>query len=104
MPERCGDVLFQDRPFALGADMNPFVKAITPLPDYRLLVEFENGERRVFDLTAYLDKGVFTQLRDPARFRLARVVAGSIEWPGEIDLSYDTIYLRSQPAAEAAAA
>lgn len=104
MPERCGDVLFQDRPFALGADMNPFVKAITPLTDYRLLVEFENGERRVFDLTAYLDKGVFTQLRDPARFRLARVVAGSIEWPGEIDLSYDTIYLRSQPAAEAAAA
>ncbi len=84
--------------------MNPYVKNLTPLADYRLLVEFENGERRVFDLTPYLGKGVFTQLRDPARFRLARVVAGSIEWPGEIDLSYDTIYMQSQPAAVASAA
>ena len=84
--------------------MNPYVKHLTPLADYRLLVKFENGERRIFDLTPYLDKGVFMQLRDPARFRLARVVAGSIEWPGEIDLSYDTIYMQSQPAADAAAA
>ncbi|MDP2835310.1 MAG: DUF2442 domain-containing protein [Pseudomonadota bacterium] len=84
--------------------MSPFVKAITPLADYRLLVTFENAERRVFDLTPYLDKGVFQQLRDPARFRQARVVVGSIEWPGEVDLSYDTIYLTSQPVLEAAAA
>lgn len=82
----------------------PYLKAISALPNYRLLVEFENGDRRIFDHTSYLNKGVFTQLRDPARFRLARVVAGSIEWPGEIDLSYDTIYLRSQPLADAAAA
>ncbi len=84
--------------------MNPYVKHLIPLADYRLLVEFENGERRVFDLSPYLDKGVFVQLRDPARFKLARVVTGSIEWPGEIDLSYDTIYLQSQPASDAAAA
>jgi hypothetical protein len=73
---------------ALRPDMNPYVKAITPLADYRPLVEFGNGERRVFDLT----------------FRLARVVAGSIDWPGEIDLCYDTIYMQSQPAVDAVAA
>ena len=30
-------------------------------------------------------------------FGLAKAVAGSVEWPGEIDLSYDTLYLKSQP-------
>ena len=27
----------------------------------------------------------------------AQVVDGSVEWPGEIDLSFDTLYLRSVP-------
>jgi len=31
------------------------------------------------------------------------VVAGSVEWPGEVDLSYDTLYLESKPVAHAEA-
>lgn len=76
--------------------MNPCVKTVTPLPEYRLLLSFENGEERLFDLKPYLDKGVFIRLRNPSAFKLAKVVAGSVEWPGEIDLSYDTLYLGSQ--------
>jgi hypothetical protein len=40
-------------------------------------------------------------LRDSPDFERAQVVDGSVEWPGEIDLSYDTLYQRSvavQPA------
>ncbi len=76
--------------------MNPYVKTVTPLPEYRLLLGFENGEERLFDLKPYLDKGVFIRLRNSSAFKLAKVVAGSVEWPGEIDLSYDTLYLGSQ--------
>lgn len=36
---------------------------------------------------------MFRLLKDEARFASARVVAGSVEWPGEIDLSYDTLYV-----------
>jgi hypothetical protein len=32
------------------------------------------------------------------------VVAGSVEWPGEIDLSYDTLYLESKPFVQTEAA
>lgn len=78
--------------------MNPYVKNLTPLPDYCLLLNFENGETRIFDATPYLEKGVFQRIRHPGLFGLAKVVAGSVEWPGEIDLSYDTLYLESQPA------
>ena len=80
--------------------MNPYVKDLTPLPNYRLLLSFENGETRIFDAAPYLEKGVFQRIRHPGLFGLAKVVAGSVEWPGEIDLSYDTLYLESQPATQ----
>ena len=37
------------------------------------------------------------RLRDLAVFRGVRMVAGSIEWPGGMDLSYDTLYLGGVP-------
>ena len=83
--------------------MNPYVKAVHPLDDYRLDILFENGERRVFDMKPYLQRGVFVRLQNRAAFQAARVVAGSVEWPGELDLSYDTLYLESQPITSPAA-
>ena len=77
--------------------MNPWVRRVRPLEEYRLEVTFENGEQRLFDVKPYLQKGVFVRLQNRATFRAARVVAGSVEWPGELDLSYDTLYLESRP-------
>ena len=77
--------------------MNPQVTRLTPHGNHRLLLEFSNGEMRLFDLTPWLDKGVFRALRDSPEFAQAEVVDGSVEWPGEIDLSFDTLYLRSVP-------
>ena len=77
--------------------MNPHVRSVRALDDYRLAVSFENGERRVFDAKPYLSRGIFVQLQDRSLFQAARVVAGSVEWPGGLDLSYDTLYLESHP-------
>ena len=80
--------------------MNPYVKQVRPLEDYELELIFENGEQRIFDVKPYLKRGVFVRLQNRATFLQAvRVVAGSVEWPGELDLSYDTLYLESQPTA-----
>jgi hypothetical protein len=78
--------------------MNPYVKSVQPLDDYKLALEFENGEHRIFDLKPYLEKSVFKRLKNTALFKTARVVAGSVEWGSEIDLSYDTLYLESRVA------
>ena len=83
--------------------MNPYVTSVRPLDDSRLEIVFENGERRVFDAKPYLYRGVFVRLQNRALFEAAQVVAGSIEWPGGLDLSYDTLYLESQPMINAAA-
>jgi len=76
--------------------VNPYVKQVYPLTDYRLEIVFENGERRIFDVKPYLQRGVFVRLQTRAAFQAARVVAGSVEWPGGLDLSYDTLYLEGQ--------
>ncbi len=76
--------------------MNPYVKSIQFKDDYCLLLTFENGEKRIFDLKPYFDKPVFARLKNVALFKTARVVSGSVEWQGEIDLSYDTLYLESK--------
>ena len=84
--------------------MNPYVKNVHPLDDYRLEILFENGEVRVFDVKPYMQRGVFVRLRDPAIFQTARVVAGSVECPAEVDFSYDTLYVESRPVTPAESA
>lgn len=76
--------------------MNPYVKSVKPQEDYFLLLTFENGEKRIFDLKPYLDKPVFAKLRNYTLFKTIRVVSGSVEWQGDVDLSYDTLYLESK--------
>lgn len=84
--------------------MNPYVVRAYPLDDYRLDLVFENGERRIFDVKPYFQRGIFSQLQNKATFQAVRVVAGSVEWPGELDLSYDSLYIESQPMATPAGA
>jgi len=78
--------------------LNPYVRHVRPREDYCLELEFENGEHRIFDVRPYLQRGGFARLQNVTLFRAARVVAGSVEWPGGIDLSYDTLYVESTSA------
>ena len=56
--------------------MNPYVKSVKPQDDYCLLLTFENGEKRIFDLKPYFDKPVFARLKNIALFKTVRVVSG----------------------------
>jgi hypothetical protein len=76
--------------------MNPYLKNVKPLKNYQLMLWFDNGEQKLFDLKPYLNKGIFHQLQNPAIFASARVVSGSIEWSSGLDLSYDTLYLEAK--------
>ena len=76
--------------------MNPYIKQVKPLENYYLKLWFENEEQKIFDLKPYLNKGIFNQLKNVSLFTSAQVVAGSVEWPNGLDLSYDTLYLESQ--------
>ena len=80
--------------------MNPYVKKVKPIENYCLMLWFDNEEQKIFDLKPYLNKGIFSQLKNLSLFTSARVVAGSVEWPNGLDLSYNTLYLESLTAIE----
>lgn len=67
--------------------------------DYRLELSFNTGETRVFDVGPYLDKGIFTELRDPSYFRSVRLAFGSIAWPNEQDFGPESLYVESRAEA-----
>ena len=73
--------------------MNPRVKDVKPNPDHTLTLVFDNGERKVFDVKPYLDKGIFKELRNLKIFNAVRPFLGSIEWPNGQDFCPDTLYL-----------
>ena len=55
--------------------MNPYVKDVRPLDNYQLELTFENDEQRLFDVSPYLQRGIFVRLQDRITFQAARVVA-----------------------------
>jgi hypothetical protein len=73
--------------------MNPALESVQPLPDYKLQIKFENGEEKLFDVSPFLDKGIFTELKDQAYFKRVKLGFSSVEWPNEQDFSKDTLYL-----------
>ena len=73
------------------------VVRVLPREDYKLEIEFSTGEVRLFDVRPYLDKGVFTQLKDRALFARAYVAFDTVCWPNELDIAPETLYVQSVP-------
>ena len=71
------------------------VTSVAVLPDYGLLLTFNHGQQRRFDMRPYLAYPVFRPLENPAYFALARVDYGTVTWPGDIDIAPETLYARS---------
>jgi Protein of unknown function (DUF2442) len=70
------------------------VTAVQALDDYHLKVVFNTGHIKFFDCTPYLNRGVFTKLRDPALFRQAYVAYDTVCWPGNLDIAPETLFDR----------
>ena len=73
------------------------VVKVVAKPDFRLFLEFENGEKRVFDMTPYMNKKPFSVLKGSHFFINAAVDYGTVVWPGNIDIAPETLYDKSQP-------
>ena len=65
--------------------------------DFSLLLQFENGEKRRFDMLNYLDQKPWIRLKSSDRFFGAFVQNGTVTWPGNIDIDPETLYELSVP-------
>jgi hypothetical protein len=78
-----------------GSPLGPRVSAVSPIKDYRLVLTFDNGEKRVFDAKPLFSLTAFRQLKNKSFFDSVKVAYGSVLWPNEIDYCPDTLYAES---------
>src|SRR3990172_4041818 len=65
------------------------------LTGYRLELTFDNGQSGVVDLSSLAGQGVFAAWEKPGVFEQVSFTSdGAVEWPGELDLCPDALYLR----------
>lgn len=76
--------------------MTPKVVEVIPREDFTLLLSFANGERKIFDVSPYLNRGIFKELADFSYFGRVKPFFGGVGWPHEQDFSADTLYLESK--------
>ena len=68
---------------------------LNPRPEFRLFLRFDDGMSGEVDLTDLAGRGVFAAWTGSGVFDQARITeVGAVEWPGEIDLCPDALYMR----------
>jgi Protein of unknown function (DUF2442) len=83
---------------ALNLEIPELVR-VTPIIPSDLLLGYSDGSLRMFACAPYLDRGVFSRLKDATLFCQAHVAHGTVCWPGAIDIAPETLFLRSVQAA-----
>ena len=69
---------------------------VEPLKDYKLLLTFNNNEKKIKDMKPYLDKGVFKKLKNINFFNTVEIKFGTISWCENIDMCADSLYDTSE--------
>ena len=64
---------------------------------YGLLLVFENGERRRFDMTPCLEQKPWNRIQSRSLFEQVFIEHGTVAWPGNIDVAPETLYELSVP-------
>jgi len=73
---------------------------IKPLPGWKLEVTFQDGLQGLYDMSASIGKGVFSPLKDPAKFNQVHIGAyGQIAWSEEMEICADAVYKQLTPKA-----
>lgn len=72
------------------------IKKVEVLSDYRLLLTFDNEEKKIKDMKPYLNKGIFQKLKDKDFFDKVKISYSSISWGDQIDMCADSLYETSE--------
>ncbi len=78
--------------------LRPTAKTVSALPDYKLRIQFDNGEVKIFDVKPYIKGNWYGELKDAAYFKSVAANGYSVEWANGQDLCPDELYYGSIPA------
>ena len=69
--------------------LSPKIKSVETIDDHTLLVEFDNAQKREYDVAPLLKRELFAPLRNPTLFKSVQVEQGgyAVVWNRDIDIS-----------------
>ena len=68
---------------------------VKPMGGFRLFLKFNDGVSGLVDLSSLAGRGVFSSWLEEGCFEKVRITGeGALEWPGEMDLCPDSLYMR----------
>ena len=76
--------------------MIPDVTEFKIIADYKIKIVLSNGKSGIFCVKPYLEKGIFTELKDYNYFKNAKLEYGTICWAHGQDFSPETIETRME--------
>ena len=71
----------------------PEVRHVKTAEDHLLLLTFENGGTKSYDMAHLFNKGVYKKLKHPIIFNKAKVKNGTVTWPFDLDIAPEELYL-----------
>ncbi len=75
--------------------LRPTAKTVKPIENYRLLINFDNGEERIFDVKPYIKGAWYGELEDPNYFKSVLTDGFTVIWPNGQDICPDELYYSS---------
>ena len=75
--------------------LRPTAIEVTPLENYNLLIKFDNGEKKVFDVKPYISGSWYEELSNKSYFRAVMVDGFTVVWPNGQDICPDDLYCLS---------
>lgn len=86
----------------IGDDMFHKVKSVRPLPDYKLMVQFAEGQTKIYDVKPIMKRfDTFRAFKEtPELFYEVKVGIGGygVIWNDDIDLSCDELFEKGERA------
>ncbi len=74
----------------------PKITDVKPLDGYKLLLLYDNGEKRIFDVKPYISGSWYGQLKDETFFHTAHISNSTVEWAGGQDIAPHELYELSE--------
>ncbi len=75
-------------------EVSPNVSSVIIHKNYTLIITFDNGEVKIFDMKPYLKYEVFEELKNIEKFKKIHIDFGTVCWENGEGLSNDTFYIK----------
>ena len=79
--------------------LQPRLIKVEAMPDMKLMLSYETGETKLFDVTPYANGSWYGELKNDAYFKTVHLLPGGsgIEWPDGQDVAPHELYDLSVP-------